>query len=390
MTHPEFSRDWWKARREPFFVYRPERVRENVAFFRAQMAPQLPTPPKIFLSLKANSNAALLKALDSSINGYDCSSPIEFESLVRAKIDPKRITVSGPGKTDDFLKLLGMRQPLALHIDNADEFLVLEKTNFLESGRWTLRHRGLSNSVKLGMTSDEITDLVRRGPTGKWAGLHVYLGRESFDARALNTLLDELKVLVIGKEKFRAPDFALYLGLGLPQRDLVSLHKDSWQLPALNHFPVPVHFEGGRFFMMDAGAYGAPILSVKKRSGERPVVLIDGGLQHLNGPLVAPLGLRREVICTVYREGQPVTGPKAEQLVFGSLCLANDVLHTHLPLPDSLARGDWIVFESFGAYGITASVHSFIGQTPASEWVFDNGQMLDATPGSYKPYQLSF
>jgi diaminopimelate decarboxylase len=390
MSDFELNRDWLRKQQSPFFVYDLERIADNVAFLRSRWARLNGGRFRIYYSVKANPHGTLLQTLAKAVDGFDVSSLAELEEVLRLGVSADRITVSGPAKTDALLRKAVAASVHALHLDSEEEIQALQTIDPKGRVPATLRLQSSPKAFKLGFPPAQIEKILAASSEGRWAGFHCYLGRESFSAAEARDLIQRVRDLRARFSSKFSPHFALFFGPGLPNRDLVGAGDPEFDLP-FDTIDFPVHVEGGRYFVMNAGLYGAPILSVKADAGPRPLVIIDGGIHHLNGPLISPTSPQKTVTVKAYRDGSELSGENAEHLLFGSLCLGNDLLHSHLPLPKGLRRGDWLVFSPFGSYNVTASAHAFIGQNLPTEWARQpGGEPRLISSASFRLYQDSF
>lgn len=107
---------------------------------------------------------------------------------------------------------------------------------------------------------------------------------------------------------------------------------------------------------------------VKHRRAGHTVYLNDG----IYGGLLEHLMYRISTPVRVFREGKPLRGASAEFEVFGPTCDSTDRLPLTVPMPASVAEGDWVEFGLMGAYG-SATATRFNG--------FESDQYVEVVRG---------
>ena len=79
---------------------------------------------KVFYSVKANSNLAILKLLNDLGSGFDIVSMGELERVMRIGANPKNIVYSGVGKSEEDIK---KSIELGIYCINVESFAELKK-----------------------------------------------------------------------------------------------------------------------------------------------------------------------------------------------------------------------------------------------------------------------
>lgn len=373
----------------PFFVYDLHAIRQNIARLQSILKTQKCERHRLFFSCKANPNSHLLSSMRELVDGFDVSSELELKMLLGMGIEGKSISVSGPGKTDSFLNLATKAGVGAIHVDSLEE---LEKVRRAPV-RVSLRVANESSAgLKLGLDRQELIQALRAVEKNSLRGLHFYLGTESFSIAKLDELVAAGQSLRSEFEDRFAEDFAFYIGPGLPRADHIA---GDIRLNHLLDKNTPINFECGRAISGNAGWYVAPVLAVKKKS-KRNVVILNGGVQHMNVQLFSRISGDQGMTFAVWRDGEILRSETQSAVVYGSLCTENDVLHPNLQLPQELRRGDWLALGPCGAYNLTASYNQFIGQPMAGEWLFDSGPhsllktAKNISPAEFRAYHESF
>lgn len=415
--HPEIfetllrlAPSWWQSQEKPFFLYDEKILQGEISALRAfhQRVFLNCSIGNIYYSLKANPHPKLLSAINTEHFYFDVSSLAEFQGLQRLKVPPSRISYSGPNKSDRVLQTLLEARIGALHIDNGEEWDFLK--NYLQANpgakkvtRFSLRLPTENPMThKLGMPRKDLERALQEAQERAidFSGFHTYLGRESFDLKSVQAIIDRVYFWRT-KHPEVFEDLHLYLGAGLPLLELLenrtqnspceSPEKESLsECLDLSKFSqkLTLHLELGRSLVSACGVYAAPLLSVKSHRQE-PLIIIDGGLQHLASKFSSPLYGEKGYSFKVVREGRGYQGPNSsdkniEFSVYGSLGIAHDRLIS-LSLPPDIRRGDWILFAPCGAYGFTGATQQFLGLGDINEYYLSAPNLLTATasPGSY-------
>ncbi len=389
-----FFESRWAQKEGAIFVYSTQELKSNIQELRRFWPDRGDYRSSIYYSIKANPNPYIIKEIISNIDGLDASSLGELELLKKLKIDGKKITVSGPAKTDAMMLLAGQLGVQSIHLDSFKE---LERWNKLQLNKNTLDGRAIKKTLrialggsakKLGIGEGELEEVLRLWSGAPLDGFHAYLGRESFSIEIFKSILDKALSLKKKYPKAFSKNFALYLGPGLPSscqfqaEEMSSICKDK-------DLGIPVHIETGRFIVNTAGVYLAKVLAVKRRSSEQRLVIINGGLQHLATNMVSPVFDLKGIHCEVIRSSSHRENHCKFQ-VYGSLGTRNDLIHPAVDFPLDIDRGDWILFFPCGAYGYTAAANQFISPDHIREYLWDGSEWSDISPKSELHYIEAF
>ncbi|MCB0362245.1 MAG: hypothetical protein KDD35_05970, partial [Bdellovibrionales bacterium] len=271
----------------PFFLYDFPKLEENLRFLRKFFHQLVDCETKLYYSSKCNPNHVLLSFLAERVDGFDCSSEIEILMMNGLRVSANRISISGPGKTDEVLALASREATGCLHLDSVDEYESLiewRRGHHIHSQTppLSLRLQLESEGSKLGMTEHEVSELLSKARPGEFAGLHTYLGREMFSFERFTQHLRTLEQLIARFQSAFVSEVKIFLGPGLPSMKALR----NMELPKIplkcSH---PIVFEIGRSLVADAGYYAAPILT--KKETRHPTIIVNGGVHHLGSPLVS-------------------------------------------------------------------------------------------------------
>jgi diaminopimelate decarboxylase len=155
------------SRGRPFFLYNPSVAIENILTIRKTWSGFSQGSTRIFFSVKANPNPRLLKELESAVDGYDVSSEMEFDLLLRLGIGGKRITLSGPAKTERLLQRAIKEGVYGIHFDSEEEYFAhrkMKEASLKQSlCRLTLRlAHGKAGFHKVGFSDDNLSGILKK------------------------------------------------------------------------------------------------------------------------------------------------------------------------------------------------------------------------------------
>jgi diaminopimelate decarboxylase len=231
---------------------------------------------------------------------------------------------------------------------------------------------------QFGVDHDRAAALVRRiiDAGADWRGLHIFAGSQALQPEALIEAQKETVTLAarIAGEAGTAPsEVNLGGGFGIPyfsgDQDLDVERVGTALAETLRGTPDILSdskfaIELGRWLVGEAGVYLTRIVD-RKESGGRTFLITDGGLHHM----LAASGnfgqlLRRNYpVAIASRFGAE---PEEDVTVTGCLCTPLDLLADQVNLPRA-GVGDLVAIFCAGAYGLSASPQSFLGQPQARE-----------------------
>lgn len=359
----------------PLYVYSAGRIQSN--FARLSQAFQLPRANpsvSIHYSVKANSNASLLRLLRDLGAGFDVVSGGELFRVLRAGAQPAMIVFAGVGKTEAEIEQ-GLRAGIGwFNVESADELETLDAAAGrlgriavvalrLNPGVEPDTHHHIRTSgvgSKFGLPVDEALSLCRAHPRYahiQMRGVHIHIGSQlpgpepviealetahevMHKARAGGAPMDTLDLgggfPVAYREGERAPDFADFAA---PINDWLLRHS-----PPIAH----VMLEPGRSMVADAGVLLTSVQAVKQAAG-RQLVIVDAGMNTLLRP----------ALYDAYHRVVPLHPTDHSALstdIAGPICESADFLARDRSLPP-LRRGDRLAILDVGAYGFSMASH---------------------------------
>lgn len=359
----------------PLYVYSAGRIQSN--FARLAQAFQLPganPSVSIHYSVKANSNASLLRLLRDLGAGFDVVSGGELFRVLRAGAQPAMVVFAGVGKTEAEIEQ-GLRAGIGwFNVESVDELDTLNaaagrlgKTAVvalrLNPGVEPDTHHHIRTSgaeSKFGLPVDEALKLCREHPRFAHVqirGLHIHIGSQLPGPGPVIQALGTAHEVMHGARAAGAPMDALDLGGGFPVA-----YREGERAPAFADFAGPINdwllrhsppiahvmLEPGRSIVADAGVLLTSVQAVKQASG-RQLAIVDAGMNTLLRP----------ALYDAYHRVLPITASDVRRLptdVAGPICESADFLARARSLPP-LRRGDQLAILDAGAYGFSMASH---------------------------------
>ncbi len=356
-------------------------------------------------AIKANPNAALLKALEPEIFSFDASSFAEVRRALATGAPPERISFSGPAKRMEeisgaidlevgelviesleeartasaYALSKGRRQPCLVRINP-----VKVPRKFGASMAGAASQFGVDEEV-LGEELPQIAaleglDLI---------GFHIYSGTNCLDADAI---AENFGILA---DVFRAAQAATGIrpkrlifgsGFGVPylpeETELEHERLPGLINPIMDALTAEPAFsdatltlELGRWLVAPFGWLMTRVVAAKSSRGTEIRACDAGFNNHL-----AACGMMGSVFRRNWRY-ENLTNPGgalASYMLVGPLCTTIDRLAVDVELPE-VRVDDLVVIAQSGAYGLTASPVKFISHPEPREIVFENGAYRDAS-----------
>lgn len=347
----------------PLYVYSRAHLRDQYRELARAMAP---VRPLICYSVKANSNAAVIRTFVDLGAGLDIVSGGELYRALRAGADPSRIVFAGVGKTAaeiEYALRTGVRfftvesEPEARRISAC-----AQKLNRI--GRLAFRvnpdvdagtHRHITTGTKenkFGIALPRLAGALAaaaRLPHVEIVGLHMHIGSQILSvqpfARALAKLAGLCRELKARHPSFRTIDIGGGMGISYRpgQRPLSPRAFAAAMVPALQKLGLSVIMEPGRYLVGNAGILVCRVQYVK-HAGHRTFLVVDAGMNDLVRP----------ALYEAYHHVLPVvhTARRLRADLVGPICESGDVLAADRRLP-AVKEGDLLAVMTAGAYGFS-------------------------------------
>ena len=349
----------------PLYVYSKNHIRER---YRAMAAAMAEVKPLICYSVKANSNAAVIKTLALEGAGFDIVSGGELYRALRAGAEANKIVFAGVGKTREEIEYALQEQiafftcesePEAVRISECAQRLGLK-------GRIAFRmnpdvdpqtHKYISTGKKENKFGLDLArtmqayEMAAALPNIELAGLHMHIGSQILNADPFGQALEKVKefcrTLKAKYPTFRYLDVGGGLGINYKpdQQALDPKVYAALMVPTLKELGLQVVMEPGRSMVGNAGILVSRVQYVKA-SHFKKFIVTDAAMNDLIRPA---LYQAHHEILPVVATDKKVTGD-----LVGPICESGDFLAQDRELPD-VKQGDLVVALSAGAYGFSMS-----------------------------------
>ena len=113
----------------PLYIYSARTILEHYRKLRdAFSGPgELPTPPILCYSIKANSSLSILKLMRDEGSGFDVVSGGELYRALKVGADPKKIVFAGVGKTDEEITYALEQGILLFNVESEEELANIDR-----------------------------------------------------------------------------------------------------------------------------------------------------------------------------------------------------------------------------------------------------------------------
>jgi diaminopimelate decarboxylase len=373
----------------PLYVVDEQRVRENYRRFRRAFAERWPSV-LVCYALKANSNLAICKILQSEGAGAEVSSRNELRNALKVGIPGGRMVFNGNYKTNPELEL-AITNNVLINVDNFRELETIEQVALRVGKKARIGFRvnpdvkapthpyiatGLRES-KFGfdVASGQALDaykLASRMKNVEVVGIHSHIGSQLLDAAPFEEEAKRLMALVAEVKE----ELDIYLqfidlggGLGIPykpedrelppeqvaERVVKVIEKEvkGKDLPKLT-----LILEPGRYIIADASVLLAEVGHTKHRPGMPDWVAVDAGMNALIRPALYGAYHHIEIANRITEKNSKLFN------VAGPLCESGDFLGKRRKLPP-VKPGDLAVIFDIGAYGLAMSSQHTAKPRPA-------------------------
>lgn len=371
----------------PLYVYDADVLRQRSAQLQG-----IVSGASLYYSLKANPNKDVAATLRLSGCRVEVASGGELKRAIAAGYAASEIMFIGPGKTRSEIATAAELGIDRFVVDNSDELRILRDET--EVRRVTVRvnpdfeAKGGKLTMsggkpkQFGVDRPQLRDFVdfARSLAIDVTGLHYYLGTRFLNAQDIVVNTQR----IVADAKSIAVECGLSLemldmggGFGVPYFDselfldleILEAGLGRCIAEAKCIFPeAQLAFESGRYLTAESGQLILEILACKTSYGTR-FCICDGGTNlNLAAIGTGSLGKRNFPSYLIPRvtmvRDQNGSGPVN---VTGPLCTPDDLLLKSVQWQCDPQPGDFVVLSRVGAYGPTASPHSFLGHQYPNE-----------------------
>jgi diaminopimelate decarboxylase len=347
----------------PLYLYSRNHMRTQYRNLTEAMAE---VSPLICYSVKANSNASVIKTFIDEGSGFDIVSGGELYRALRAGADSSKIVFAGVGKTCEEIEYALKEDILFFTVESEPEAERISEcaTRLGVTGRIAFRinpdvdpktHKYISTGKKenkFGLDIDRTLtayEMASSLPNIEIAGIHMHIGSQLLDAQPFADALEKVRELC-GQLKSLYPTFQ-YIdiggGIGIQyqpdQEPLDPTRYAELVIPLIKEMGLSLVMEPGRNLVGNSALLVCRVQYIKDNP-LKTFIVVDAGMNDLIRP---SLYEAYHEILSVRETTETIYGD-----VVGPICESTDFLAIDRDLP-AVEAGDLIAAGSVGAYGFT-------------------------------------
>ena len=343
----------------PFYVYSQEKIREKVEITKKVLG------ENIFYSVKANSNQAILKLMQSLNIGADVVSIGELKRALSAGFPSNKIIFEGVGKSKEDLVYAIQKNIRLINTESLEEIkllqrLALEKNKIVDIGVRLNPNvdGGTISKISTGKKTDKfgieineienIINLISNCNHLKLIGISCHIGSQISNIDAYKNTFMQMK---------KAADKFLSAGINIKHVDLgggfhIKYNKNDpdfkiedvrRELDAcFNLSNYELSFEPGRYLIAEAGILVTSIINTKQNGGIN-YLIVDAGMNTLVRP--AMYNAHHDIETINRKKDNFIT-----YTVAGPICESSDIFIKNILLSKQRI-GDILIIKNTGAYG---------------------------------------
>ncbi|OBZ72018.1 Ornithine decarboxylase [Grifola frondosa] len=316
-----------------------------------------------YYAVKCNPDPYVLRLLAALGTGFDCASNGEISQVLQIGVDPSRIIFANPCKATSFIRSSAKAGVSMMTFDNTDELYKIARS---------LCRLGLKFGAPLvtvpallGKAKELNLDVI---------GVSFHVGSGCYDSSAFeDAVMRARAVFDMGTES--GYEFSL-LDVGGGFEDATFEASASILTDAINrYFPERQHIkliaEPGRYYVAKAFSLAANVIARRAPPGvehgsqdgdmgdpEQPSVMyyINDGVYGAFNCILFDHQVPQPFVLSLNGSFHvPASVPLRASSVWGPTCDSIDCVCPVTQLPMSLRVGDWLGFESMGAYTVCAA-----------------------------------
>jgi len=334
---------------------------------------------QVFFACKSNFNLSVIKTFLNAGSGVDVNSEGELLRALSAGANPKKIIMSGVGKTQNEIKLALEKELLMIKAESEEEIILINKIagELNTTARVAIRvnpdvdaktHPYISTGLaknKFGVDSETALRLYKMEnelKNIKFTGIDMHIGSQITKVDPFIEAAGKLVELFfrVKSEGINLEHVDLGGGIGVAYNNEKTFSVQDYAdaiTPTLQKLKCKVFFEPGRYLTANGGILIAEVLYTKKNN-DKNFIITDGAMNDLLRPS----------IYGAYHHIQPLTLIKDKKDitadVVGPVCESGDFLAKNIQISEC-KRGEYIAVLSAGAYGMVMSSNYNMRRRPA-------------------------
>lgn len=361
----------------PLYLMDENRIRENINAYKDAFKKYFDDRAKVLYASKACSFKYIYKIASLENIGIDVVSSGELYTAKMAGLDLKNAYFHSNNKTDFDIKF-GIENNIGYFVvDNIEEIYAIEKecekqnkiqnillriTPGIDTHTYKAVNTGKVDSkfgtaIETGQALEIVSEILKLKNI-KLCGFHCHVGSQVFDEDVyVRTAIIMIKFFKDVKDKYDFDTEIFDIGGGFGVRytnsdPILNLDKkikeiaDTINAECKKHnLKVPAfRMEPGRHIVADAGMTVYTVGTIKKITGYKNYVSVDGGMT--DNPRFALYGAK--YTCYVANKMNEPYDFKAD--LVGRCCESGDIIMPEVSFPSSIKRGDIVAVATTGAY----------------------------------------
>ncbi len=343
----------------PMYVYSQQCISNNYINLKKNLNAE------IFYALKANSNQAIIKLMNSLGAGADAVSLGELKKALNVGINPKKIIFEGVAKTKEDILFAIENNIRLINIESVEE---LEKINSIGSflnkvvdvgirinpnidGKMLDKISTGKNTDKFGISISNFKNFIHSIKESKnlnFIGISCHVGSQILDLNIFKQIFEYMKN--ISKEFLREGINIKHLDLGGGLGVQYKIGDPELQLQKLGELfssifidmPYSLSFEPGRYLVANAGVIISKIITTKNNGGIN-YLITDAGMNTFIRPSLYNAEHKIEAL-------NSSSESKIKYTVAGPICESSDIILKNIILPKQTS-GNYLIIKDVGAYG---------------------------------------
>ncbi len=379
----------------PCYIYSARGIREAFERYRSGFE-AAGLDVTICYAVKANSNLAILRLLQSLGAGADVVSAGELYRALEAGIDPAKIVFAGVGKQRPEIEFALQKGIKAFNVESAGELALIERIA-LEA---RLPHAlGISirvnpdveaethpyittgkHSNKFGLAIEDAKQLALKvvaSPVLKLRGLQMHIGSQLLKVQPIVDAFRRLVALAgeveaISGQKLEYLDLGGGLGVsytGEQPADPAILAQAIAEVLKEAGRSYPLLTEPGRYLVAESGALLTEVLYLKSNEATN-FAIVDAAMNDLIRP--ALYQATHKIVALALPKNSVAESNIQNYEVVGPICESGDWLGRNVALSD-LEEGARLAILCAGAYGFTMA-SNYNSRPRAAEILIDGAQ----------------
>lgn len=349
----------------PVYVYSKKFFKDRYKEFSDAFQP---IDHKIFFATKSNYNLNVMKIFYDMGAGIDVNSAGELYRALKIGADPKRLLLTGVGKTADEIKLGLEHGVLMIKAESIGEVRLINKIagEMKKKAPVALRvnpnvdaqtHPYISTGLaenKFGIASSQAYDAYRECAeleNIEVTGIDMHIGSQitSIDPFVESVIKMTEMISILKTEGIIIKHLDIGGGVGIQYDDEKPFSPKKFAeslIPIFMQTDCEIFFEPGRFFTANGGVLLTEVLYTKD-NGVKNFVVVDAAMTDLLRPS----------IYNAYHHIQPVYKNNSEDIVadiVGPVCESGDFLAKDRTVA-KVEPGELMAVMSSGAYGMVMS-----------------------------------